>query len=59
MELTCEAFELPADAGLQMSTYTAEPGTASEEKLRMLASWAATDAAVAAPETVSPERTEA
>jgi len=42
-----------------MSTYTAEPGTPSADKLRMLASWAATDAAVAEPETVSPERTEA
>ena len=59
MELTYEAFDLPADAGLQMSTYTAEPGTPSADKLRMLASWAATDAAVAEPETVSPERTEA
>lgn len=48
MELTYEAFDLPADPGLQMSTYTAEPGSASEEKLRMLASWAATDAAASA-----------
>lgn len=49
MELTYEAFELPADPGLQMSTYTAEPGTSSAEKLRLLASWAATDAAASAP----------
>ncbi|WP_460579595.1 MmyB family transcriptional regulator [Humibacter ginsengisoli] len=26
LELTYEALELPADAGLTMSTYTAEPG---------------------------------
>ncbi|MGW8482566.1 helix-turn-helix transcriptional regulator [Microbacterium sp. NPDC055903] len=44
-ELTYEAFELPADAGLQLSTYTALPGSASAEKLKLLASWAATEAA--------------
>lgn len=43
IELVYEAFELPADPGLQMSTYTAEPGTASEDKLKMLASWVATE----------------
>lgn len=42
LELTYEAFELPADPGLILSTYTAEPGTASADGLRMLASWAAT-----------------
>ncbi|MFT4211952.1 MAG: helix-turn-helix transcriptional regulator [Microbacterium sp.] len=42
LELTYEAFELPADPGLQLSTYTAEPGTSSADGLRMLASWAAT-----------------
>lgn len=43
LELTYEAFELPADPGLTLSTYTAEPGTASADALRMLASWAATN----------------
>lgn len=43
IELVYEAFELPADPGLHMSTYTAEPGTPSDEKLRMLASWVATE----------------
>lgn len=42
LELTYEAFELPADPGLTLSTYTAEPGSASADALRMLASWAAT-----------------
>lgn len=42
MELTYEAFELPADPGLTLSTYTAEPGSPSADALRMLASWAAT-----------------
>lgn len=42
LELTYEAFELPADPGMTLSTYTAEPGSASADGLRMLASWAAT-----------------
>lgn len=42
IELSYEAFELPADPGLTLSTYTAEPGTPSADALRMLASWAAT-----------------
>ncbi|GAA1918478.1 helix-turn-helix transcriptional regulator [Microbacterium aoyamense] len=42
LELTYEAFELPADPGLTLSTYTAEPGSASADALRVLASWAAT-----------------
>lgn len=42
LELTYEAFELPADPGLSLSTYTAEPGSASADALRLLASWAAT-----------------
>ncbi|MCT9821232.1 helix-turn-helix transcriptional regulator [Microbacterium sp. W1N] len=41
LELTYEAFELPADPGLTLSTYTAEPGTASADALKVLASWAA------------------
>jgi transcriptional regulator with XRE-family HTH domain len=42
LELTYEALELAADAGLTLATYTAEPGSASDDGLRMLASWAAT-----------------
>jgi transcriptional regulator with XRE-family HTH domain len=42
LELVYEAFELPADPGLTLSTYTAEPGTSSEDALKLLASWAAT-----------------
>jgi hypothetical protein len=36
------AMELPADPGLTLTVYTAEPGSPSEEKLTLLASWAAT-----------------
>ena len=40
-----EAMELAADAGLTMTTYTAEPDSADEERLHVLASWAATEIA--------------
>jgi hypothetical protein len=42
LELTYEGMELPADPGLTMFSYTAEPGTPSEDGLKLLASWAAT-----------------
>jgi hypothetical protein len=42
LDLTYEAMELPADPGLTIFTYTAEPGTPSEDGLKLLASWAAT-----------------
>lgn len=41
LELCYEAMELPADPGLTMFAYTAEPGSASEERLKLLGSWAA------------------
>ncbi|MFI7650376.1 hypothetical protein ACIBTZ_30495 [Micromonospora sp. NPDC049460] len=37
--LTFNELGLPGDPGLSMKAYTAEPGSASEEKLRLLASW--------------------
>lgn len=43
LELTYEAFELPADPGLTLSTFTAEPDSPSADGLRMLASWSASD----------------
>ena len=36
------ATELPADPGLTLTVYTAEPGSSSAEKLALLASWGAT-----------------
>lgn len=45
LELAYEAMELPADPGLTMFAYTAEPSSASEERLKLLASWAATSEA--------------
>ncbi|WP_139416632.1 helix-turn-helix transcriptional regulator [Agromyces laixinhei] len=42
LELSYEALELPADPGLRLSIFTAEPGSATEDALKVLASWAAT-----------------
>jgi len=42
LDLTYEAFDLPADPGLRMLVYTAEPATPTADALSMLASWAAT-----------------
>lgn len=42
LDLSYEAMELPGDPGLTMFVYTAEPGSSSEDALRLLASWSAT-----------------
>jgi transcriptional regulator with XRE-family HTH domain len=42
LTLTFEALDLAADVGLRISAYSAEPGTASDDALKLLASWAAT-----------------
>ena len=47
LDLIYEAMELPADPGLRINIYTAEPGTPSEDALKVLASWAATQRTVA------------
>jgi transcriptional regulator with XRE-family HTH domain len=42
LSLTYNRLDLPADHGLTIFTYTAEPGSRSEEALNLLGSWAAT-----------------
>jgi hypothetical protein len=42
LNLNFERMDLAADPGLTIFTYTAEPGSRSEESLTLLASWAAT-----------------
>ncbi len=42
LTLNFERFDIAAESGLTMFTYTAEPGTRSREGLDVLASWAAT-----------------
>ncbi|HUR08001.1 MAG TPA: helix-turn-helix transcriptional regulator [Nonomuraea sp.] len=46
LALAYEGLEMAAEPGLTLTIYTAEPGSPSEERLRLLASWAAS------PETV-------
>jgi hypothetical protein len=45
LELTYETMELTADPGLMMFAFTAEPGSKSEQALKLLASWSATERA--------------
>jgi hypothetical protein len=42
LQLTYEAISLPADPGLTLVVYSAEPGSPSQDALKLLASWAAT-----------------
>jgi hypothetical protein len=42
LHLGFEAMELPRDPGLSLVVYSAEPGSSSDDGLRLLASWAAT-----------------
>lgn len=42
LHLLFEALELPADTGLSLYIFSAEPGTPSDDAIRLLASWAAT-----------------
>ena len=44
LELAYEVMDLPADAGLNISVYSAEPHSRSAQALDLLASWAATPA---------------
>jgi transcription regulator MmyB-like protein len=43
LELAFDAMELPAQPGLTLTAYSAEPGSPSEGGLKLLASWAATN----------------
>jgi transcriptional regulator with XRE-family HTH domain len=42
LDLNFEAMELGADAGLTLTAYMPEPGSPSEDAVKLLASWAAT-----------------
>lgn len=46
LELGFEAMPMPADPGLTLTAYSAEPGTPASDALRVLASWAATAASI-------------
>lgn len=49
LTLAYEGLEMTAEPGLTLTVYTAEPASPSEEGLRLLASWAATQEAPAPP----------
>ena len=51
LTLAYESLELPADLGLTLVTYSAEPGSPSEERLRELGEWTATRSRLAAVDT--------
>jgi transcriptional regulator with XRE-family HTH domain len=42
LDLDFEAMELPGEPGLQLNVYTAAAGTPTQDALKLLASWAAT-----------------
>ncbi len=50
LSLAFESLELPADPGLSLLTYSAEPGSVSEQALDELARWGATRARLSAVE---------
>ncbi len=52
LELTYEVLALPADPGLSLVVYGAEPGSASQDGLKLLASWAATLDQLDQPQTI-------
>ena len=43
LQLSYEAMDLPADPGLSLIVYSAEPGSTTEDALNLLASWTVTD----------------
>jgi hypothetical protein len=53
LTLAYEELAITAEPGLVLLVYTAEPGSPSAERLRLLASWAATAAAAWPPDDTS------
>ncbi len=58
LELAFETFPLGADPSQSLLTYTAEPGSSSQDALNLLASWAATDGVEQHPSTGDSEQAE-
>jgi transcriptional regulator with XRE-family HTH domain len=56
LELRYETMELSADDGLSIAVFTAEPGSAAQQALDLLASWTATPHTVDIDGDRSPER---
>lgn len=58
LTLAFEGLEMAAEPGLTLTIYTAEPGSASVERLRLLGSWAASNEADNATQRASEVSTE-
>lgn len=56
LDLNFEAMELPSDSNLRINIYTADPNTPSADGLKLLATWAATEAALPEPIATSDKR---
>jgi hypothetical protein len=54
IEVAFDVFEMPGEAGLQIVTYSAPPGTDSADKFALLAAWAATRQAEAEADAEAP-----
>ncbi|HEX5994569.1 MAG TPA: hypothetical protein VFY84_05445 [Jiangellales bacterium] len=55
LSLAYDTVDLNAEPGLSMTIYAAEPGSPSEDALRLLASWVASQDASVSPRTVATE----
>jgi transcriptional regulator with XRE-family HTH domain len=51
IDVAFDSMDLLADTGLTLTAYSAEPGTPSQDALKLLASWAATTEPTAQPQT--------
>ncbi|MEU1406598.1 helix-turn-helix transcriptional regulator [Streptomyces sp. NPDC005728] len=56
LTLAYEGLDMAAEPGLTLTIYTAEPASPSEEGLRLLASWAATQETASLPQTSPADR---
>ncbi|HEV7655522.1 MAG TPA: helix-turn-helix transcriptional regulator [Mycobacteriales bacterium] len=56
LDLAFDALQLPAEPGLTLTAYTAEPGSPAQDALSLLASWAATTAVTDRAATDRPAR---
>jgi transcriptional regulator with XRE-family HTH domain len=60
LDLTFEALDLTSEPGLQLLAFTAAPGSASQDGLQLLATWAATARLeTAEPDASQPDRSQA
>jgi hypothetical protein len=53
LDLTFLGMDLASDRGLQMLVFSAEPGSASHDRLQLLASWTETVSPGSAPVTTT------